>query len=117
MNLPIENRGAALITVVILIIVLTILSTVILSILSNQTRYIEHNIARTKSKYATEAAMVRALDSLRRLNTTDTSHNVSGRYDDFNQVWSVNITRGAITSGSFANTDQLNLSLNYSTGF
>jgi len=111
MTLLNKDRGAALITVVILIIVLTILSTVMLSILSNQTRYIEHNISRTKAKYATEGVMVRALDDLRRTNTTSGPQTIPGRYDNSAQNWSVNVTREA--GQGISSTDRLNLSVDY----
>jgi Tfp pilus assembly protein PilX len=88
-----HNKGIALMTVVILIIILTILSSVMLSILANQNRYIEHNIARTKARYATEATMVRALDSLRR-NPSQSETGVttiSGKYDNLGQYWNVGV--------------------------
>lgn len=110
-----HQKGIALLTVIIIVLVLTILSSVMLSILANQTRYIEHNIARTKAKYATEATMVRKLDALRRDAAIELSHPVSGRYDDVGQFWAVNITRAA--GSGISGTDQLDFSVDYSPNF
>lgn len=106
-----NRKGIALLIVVAVVIVLTILSSVILSVLSNQTRYIEHNIARTKAKYATEAAMVRSLDRLRRTDTISSVHSVSGSHDNPDAYLDVYITN--TTSSSFPDTSQLNFNLDY----
>lgn len=103
-----NNKGAALITVIVVILILTILASVMLILLLNQNRYLEHNTARTRAKYAVEAGMVMALDSLRRTDATPTTHTVPGT------GWTVKIDRGStITSGPFNNTDPLNVSLDY----
>lgn len=104
------EKSAALITVIMLVIVLTILSSVILSLLANQSRLIEHGIARIKAKYATEATMVREVELARRGTSFESTHNVSGRYDNETKFWNIDIASGA---SPFPNTTELSISLNY----
>jgi len=106
-----NKKGIALLIVVAAVIVLTILSSVMLSVLSNQTRSIEHNIARTKAKYATEAAMVRSLDRLRRTDSVSSVHSVSGSHDNPGAYFNVDIT--STPSSSFPSTSQLDFTLDY----
>ncbi|MDD5618656.1 MAG: hypothetical protein PHG69_06125 [Candidatus Omnitrophica bacterium] len=113
MIIPKENKAVALITIVVLIFILTILSSAMLSILANQTRYVEHNVARAKAKYAAEATMIRELDVLRRTGTAESQHQVTGKYDT-SQTWTVSGS-SAPGGGAFVNTTQLNFTLNYGT--
>jgi len=110
------NRSVALMTVIIIIFILTILASVMLSLLANQTRLIEHDISRTKAKYATEAAMVDQLDYARKHSGAfQGSVDVSGRYDDPGQDWDVDIISSP--GGGLFGTDKLDINLNYSTSF
>jgi len=86
------EKSAALMTILIMIFILMVLSTALLKLVSNQTRLVEHDISRIKSKYASEAAMVRNLEQYRRgVNPPDATHGVSGRFDDPLQNWNVGI--------------------------
>lgn len=107
LNLLKDKKAAALMTVLILVFILTILATVMLTLLSNQTRIIEHNVARTKIRYADEAAMVRELDHARRnLGAFEQTHDVSGKYDKDTQKWRITVQNG---TGPITGTTQLNL--------
>ena len=110
-----SKKSAALLTVIIIIIILTILASVMLSLLANQTRLIEHDIARTKAKYANEAIMVRQLDHIR-LNSEflGSNQHVSGKHDDLTENWNVEFDN---TTSPFSNTTELNISIDYSTPF
>jgi Tfp pilus assembly protein PilX len=111
--LPVDERGVALLVVVVMVLILAILASVILSLSSNQTRIVEHDISRIKSKYADEAAMVRQLDILRRNAANETSHPVTGRYDSDTQTWTVGVQKGPGPLGSV----EINTTTNYTAAF
>ena len=102
-----NNKGMALVTVLIIIFVLTILTGVILTLLSNQVRLIEHDNARTESRYADEAVMVRELELLRKNLAVDTTFTID------NMPIDVNYTPGA----GINQTGVLNLTHDYSVIF
>ncbi len=108
-----KEKGAALLTVIIIIFILLILSSVALNLLSNQTRLVEHDISRIKSKYANEAAMVRQLERLRNNELLESQHGVPGRYDDPGRNWDVKIDNSTTGSG----LNEIELSINYTTPF
>ncbi|MDD5005975.1 MAG: hypothetical protein PHS93_05685 [Candidatus Omnitrophica bacterium] len=107
------DKGAALLTVIAIIFILMILSSVMLSLLANQTRLVEHDIARAKAKYATEAVMVRQIDNIRRTQSFLASpQSVTGRYDSDVQNWNVIFSN---TTSTFPGTTKMNITLDYST--
>ena len=116
MNLQ-TYKGAALLTVIIVIFILTILASVMLNLLSSQTRIVEHDISRVKSKYANEAIIVRQLELFRNNLTPETSSSVSGRYDDFGQNWAAIVTNKTIPSGSLKNLMEINSTIDYQPSF
>jgi len=107
-----KEKGVALLTVIIIIFILLILSSVSLNLLSNQTRLVEHDISRIKSKYANEAAMVRQLEALRKDHDLEDDHSVSGRYDLDDKYWTVDVDN-TTTNG----LNEIELSINYTTPF
>ncbi|MFC1646210.1 hypothetical protein ACFL2Y_03425 [Candidatus Omnitrophota bacterium] len=111
MNLRTE-KSIALLTVILVVFVLVMLSSVMIALLSNQTRLVEHGISRTKSKYANEAAMVSTLERLRRQDPWEGTHSVSGRYDDDAIDWLVNIT-----NSSAGGLTAIDLSVDYAPSF
>lgn len=112
-----DEKGVALLTVITIIFILLVLSATMLNLMSNQTRIVEHDISKVKSKYATEAVMVRELERLRRWNTTETSHPVSGRYDQSGTNWSVDVSSGTVPSGGLAGLTELNITVDYAPTF
>ncbi|MBL7197868.1 MAG: hypothetical protein ISS47_07185 [Candidatus Omnitrophica bacterium] len=109
----VKEKSVALLTVIIIIFILMILSSVMLSLLSSQTRLIEHDISRVKSKYADEAAMVRQLELLRKNQGLEGTHSVSGRYDQASSFWTVDIDNISTTP----DLTEINLSTDYSSPF
>lgn len=102
-----NNTAAALVTVVILIFILVTLGIALLSLLSSQVRLIEHDISRTYTRYAEEAAMVKTLELLRKNKTPPPSFNIDG----------IDVTIGLSSGTGLNGTDALNLSHDYSVSF
>ncbi|MFC1709258.1 hypothetical protein ACFL2J_04285 [Candidatus Omnitrophota bacterium] len=111
-----KDKGMALLTVVIIIFILMILSTVLISSLANQTRIVEHDISRIKAKYANEATMVRQHESLRRYNSTDTNHQVSGKFDSA-QNWLVSVSADNCTIPGLTDLFEINTTIDYAPTF
>lgn len=116
MNLSSE-KSVAMLIVIMVIFTLTILSAVMLNLVSNQTRMVEHDISRLKAKYANEAAMVEVLELLRADTSPESHVFVSGRYDDLNENWSVVVKSGVVLIGDFADLTELNMTVDYSPQF
>lgn len=60
------RRALAIVNMLIYVVLFTILSGVMLSIVSNQTRLMERRIREVKANYAVESAIVEYLDRIRR---------------------------------------------------
>lgn len=65
MTLP-SRRALALLNVLIFVLLFSIMSGIILTLVSSQTKLLEHHIRRIKGYYGAEAASIAALDLLRR---------------------------------------------------
>ena len=65
MTLP-SRRALAILNVLIFVLLFSIMSGIILTLVSSQTRLLEHHIRRIKGYYGAEAASVAAIDLLRR---------------------------------------------------
>ena len=61
-----HKRGAALLTVLILIFILSILAGVLLTLLSSEAKLVSHGIFRSEMRHFTESGMVRQIELLRR---------------------------------------------------
>jgi len=114
-----NNTGFALATVLIIIFIMTILAGIMLSMMSSQTMIVEGDISRIKSKYANEAAMVKALDWARThggnfSGTPGGYYQIGGKYDDAGQHWDVDAVGW---SGSSVNPQSFNLTTEYTSSF
>lgn len=61
-----NKKGVILFLVIIVVILAAILATSILRIISSQSRLTHHQISRTQGQYAAKAAVIYAMDKLRR---------------------------------------------------
>lgn len=107
------KKGVALLTVITIVFILTILSTAMISLISSQTRFIEHGVARTKAKYANEAAMVRELERLRLNTSLEATHSVSGKYDNPSTDWIVSIVN--TTTPPISGISEIDFTVDYNT--
>ena len=76
-----SRRALAIVNMLIFVIIFTILSGILLSLVSSNTRLLEHHIRRTKGYYAAEAGNVLALDALRRSAAFPASNSVEWTYN------------------------------------
>jgi len=107
------KKGIILIVVIAIAIVLTTLSLVSLSLMTQQGRVADHKIRRMRGFYAAQAGLVSALEELRRAGAINTNPVTIGAgvvgYPAGGL--SVNITR---TAGAGPNsTDEINATVNY----
>ena len=110
-----KEKGVALLTIITIIFVLTILATAMISLIASQTRLVEHDLARTKARYANEAAMVREIERLRKNLTLEATHGVSGRYDNPGLDFVVSIVN--TTTPPIAGISEIDFSVDYNTTF
>lgn len=61
-----NKKGVILFIVIVIIIMVSIMSTIILRIVSSQSRLSHHQVSRIQAQYAAKAALIYALDKLRR---------------------------------------------------
>jgi type II secretory pathway component PulK len=116
MNLSAE-KGVALLTVVIIIFILLILSSVMINLISSQTRLVDHDISRVKAKYANEATAVRQIELFRRGMSQDASHQVSGRYDTSTGYWNASVSVHTSTTSGLTDLDEINTTIDYAPSF
>ena len=77
-----SQRALAIVNMLIFVIIFTILAGVLLSLVSSNTKLLEHDIRRTKALYAAQAGSVLALDALRRNATFPVNDNLDWAYYD-----------------------------------
>jgi len=107
------NRGVALVTVILCIMVMSMLSATLLNLLVNQNKAIEHNINRIQAIVATESVFVRGADYM---NVRDGDYSNIVPFDIFN--WFC-VTTKQVNIAPWRDADDntaLNLTVNASVG-
>ena len=109
-----SRRALAIVNMLIFVIIFTILSGILLSLVSSNTRLLEHHIRRTKAYYAAEAGNVLALDALRRSATFPTSNSVEWTYDiGGSNIINKTVAMANQTGAGIGGTMVVNASSNY----
>ena len=111
-----SRRALAIVNMLIFVIIFTILSGILLSLVSSNTRLMEHHIRRTKGYYAAEAGNVLALDALRRnpAGPFPTSNNVEWTYDlSGNNIINKTVAMANQTGAGIGGTMVVNTTSNY----
>ena len=120
-----NNRGIMLFIVLGVIMVLALLSTVIMRVVSNQSRLTHHQVSRIQAMYAAKAGVIYALDKLRRNDVGWTSNlqflkTMCQSGCDVNDlslppsIQRVDITVGALNSGVVPRTRIVSARVTYS---
>jgi len=95
------------------IFIVTILGTVILAIITSQSRLMHHQVSRIQASYAAQAGMNLAFERLRNGNTGNFSLcNTGCTYDDSDIPYRVDVTIGAPGSG-ISGTRQIDIRATY----
>jgi type II secretory pathway component PulK len=79
--MKISQKGLAIVSMLIFVVMFSILASVLLSLVSSQTRLMEHYIRRIKGYYVAEAGAISAWDALRRKSSFSSSLPVEWVYD------------------------------------
>lgn len=80
-RMKISQKGLAIVSMLIFVVMFSILASVLLSLVSSQTRLMEHYIRRVKGYYVAESGAVCAWDALRRKSSFPSSLPVEWVYD------------------------------------